>query len=79
MANGTITSIIENGTHINVSVSIGGSIYTALVSKAVFDALPTALEKQNFIINILSLSRRTDRQYENIYTSFIGNVLVIPD
>lgn len=79
MANGTITAITENGVFLSVTVTISGAIYTAIVKKSEFDALPTTLDKQNYIINLLSSSRRNNRLYENIYATFIGNVLVIPD
>jgi hypothetical protein len=79
MANATITSIVENGIGLSVSVNIGGATYSATVPKALFDALPTNADKQNYIISLLAGSRRNSRQYENVYPALIGAVIVIPD
>ena len=79
MALGTVTKITENGSHILVEVNVGGSFYTAVISKVIFDAEPTALAKQALIINILSNARRTGRNYENTFTTLVGTVVDIPD
>jgi len=79
MANGTVTAIKENGIYLTVSVNIGGFVYIVSAPKTIFDALATTLEKQNYIISLLSNTRKSNRQYEDIYQTFIGNVLVIPD
>lgn len=79
MANGTVTSIKENGTYLIFQINIGNAVYVANVSKAVFDALATNADKQAYIISLISASRRVSRQYEDIYPALIGNILVIPD
>jgi hypothetical protein len=79
MANGTLTAITENGVNLLFEVTINGVKYVAIVSKAVFDALPTNVDKQNYVVAIISNNRRTSRQYENIYPALIGSALVIPD
>lgn len=79
MATGAITSIKENGENLIFSVTINAAVYSVVVSKLIFDALPTNLAKQNFIINVLSTARRINRLYEDIYITLIGNAIVIPD
>lgn len=79
MATGTITSIQENGINIIFSVTINGAVYSAVISKVIFDALLTNLDKQNFIISVLTAARRGNRIYENIYATLIGNAIIIPD
>jgi hypothetical protein len=79
MANGTITAITENTVNLSFSVTINGAVYTAVVSKAVFDALATNADKQNYVISVLSTVRRTARQYEAIYPALIGAAVVVPD
>ena len=79
MATGAITSIKENGDNLIFSVTINAAVYSVVVSKLIFDALPTNLAKQNFIINVLSTTRRVNRMYEDIYITLIGNAIVIPD
>ena len=79
MANGTVTSIKENGTSLVLQITIGGAVYVAIVDKATFNALATNADKQNYIIDLVSATRRVSRQYEDIYPALIGTVLVIPD
>ena len=79
MASGTITSITENGIFLNFQVTIGSAVYVAIISKIVFDALATNLDKQNYVIGVIANSRRISRLYENIYPTLIGNVITIPD
>lgn len=79
MSAGTLTNITENGINLIFEVTIGTAKYLAVVSKIIFDALPTNLDKQNFIIGIIRDSRRVNRQFETIYPVLIGNILNIPD
>lgn len=79
MANGIIRGIVENGVQLTVSVEIAPALYVVSVSKAEFDALPTNVDKQNFIIGHLALMRRTSRQFETIFPALIGTNIVIPD
>jgi hypothetical protein len=79
MANGIIKSITENGLTLSISVEIGGAIYSVLVKKSEFDALPDNASKQAYVITLLTSSRRSVRQYENIYPALVGTTIVIPD
>lgn len=79
MASGTITSIKENGLLLTFTVDVAGAMYKVITSKAIFDALVTNLDKQNYIIQVLTNIRRTSREYENIYPAVIGAVIIIPD
>ena len=79
MAVGTITKIMENISHILIEVNVGGSLYVATIDKPTFDALPTALDKQNLVINVLSNARKSGRSYENTFNTFVGTVVNIPD
>ena len=79
MASGTVTRIVEDSQRLSVTVDIGGSLYVALVSKAIFDALLTTVDKQAYIVSVLSGTRRASRQFENVYATLIGTVVVVPD
>lgn len=79
MAIGTVTKITENGSHILVEATIGGAIYRATVSKVLFDAQPTPLDKQNLIISLLSSARRSGKTYEDTFATLVGAVITVPD
>lgn len=79
MANATITAISENTMNLVVTVAIGGASYSAVVPKAVFDALLTNADKQAYIISVFAGGRRNTRQYEAIYPALVGAVIVVPD
>lgn len=79
MASGTIKSIVENGLTLTFTVTVSGADYSAVVSKAVFDALVTNVEKQNYVIAIISGNRRSNRLYEIVYPTLIGATVTIVD
>ena len=79
MATATISKIVENSNTLMFEVNIGGALYNAIVLKTVFDALLTNLDKQNYVISILTLVRRTNRQFENTYPTLIGTTVIVPD
>ena len=79
MAIATVTRVIENTVTLVFEVNIGGALYSATIAKTVFDALLTNLDKQNYVISVLTLVRRTNRQFENIYPALVGSIITVPD
>ena len=79
MASGTISSIKQDSINTYIDITVGGSVYSAVIPTVNLTSLATDLDRLALLITLFTGIRRSNRRLENSLATIQGAVIAVPD